>query len=171
MAGRLVQVATHTVTSAVSSITLTGINTDDVYELVCTNLVCATDDKDFLVRVTNGGTARTASNYFECTKNLRTDTTFSNSSISNGTQFQPFSALGSDTGESGNVVMQLYNFNNSSFESFMTMRSNYITEDPILFGMQGGGYYDVNEANDGVNLSWESSANFESGTATLYRYV
>lgn len=31
MAGKLVQVATNTVTSAVASVTLTGIDSDDVY--------------------------------------------------------------------------------------------------------------------------------------------
>ena len=31
MAGQLVQVATNTVTSAVASVTLTGIDSDDVY--------------------------------------------------------------------------------------------------------------------------------------------
>ena len=38
MAGKLVQIATNTVTSAVGSVTLTGINTDDVYMLSTYNV-------------------------------------------------------------------------------------------------------------------------------------
>ena len=40
MAGKLVQVATETVTSAVASVTLTGIDSDDVYTYY-NNVVCS----------------------------------------------------------------------------------------------------------------------------------
>ena len=37
-----------------------------------------------------------------------------------------------------------------------------------LTGEQGGGYLTVNSAIDGVNYSFISSGNIESGTFTLY---
>tara|TARA_R100000231_G_C5319461_1_gene162977 strand:- start:335 stop:463 length:129 start_codon:yes stop_codon:yes gene_type:complete len=39
----LVQVSTNTVSSAVASVTLTGINSDDVYMLTINNFVPSTD--------------------------------------------------------------------------------------------------------------------------------
>ena len=38
--GKLVQVATETVTSAVASVTLTGIDSDDVYMVAFNNVKC-----------------------------------------------------------------------------------------------------------------------------------
>ena len=55
MAGKLVQVATETVTSAVASVTLTGIDSDDVYMI-------ANQCDDTVVqrfRVTKSGPAQT----------------------------------------------------------------------------------------------------------------
>ena len=39
MAGQLIQVATETVTSAVANVTLTGIDSDDVYMFTFNNIV------------------------------------------------------------------------------------------------------------------------------------
>ena len=44
MAGKLVQVATNTVTSAVASVTLTGIDSDDVYMLAYNNVAPSNDN-------------------------------------------------------------------------------------------------------------------------------
>jgi len=171
MAGQLIQVATETVTSAVASVTLTGIDSDDVYMVTVANVIPTTDDKNLQVRVTVSGTAQTTSNYDEASKNLRTDTTFSNSGLTNLDRWQPQSASGSATGESGNLILYLFNFNNSSEYSFVTVESNYINASGNLFGHQGGGVYTVAEAHNGINFSLESSDTFESGTFTLYKVV
>ena len=119
MAGSLVKIQETTVTSAVASVTLTGIDsTYDVYMVQISNAIPTTDDKDLYTRVTVSGTAQTTSNYDEATKNLRIDTTFSNSALTNIDRWQPFSALGSDTGENGNITFYLFNFNNASEYSF-----------------------------------------------------
>ena len=82
MAGSLVKIQETTVTSAVASVTLTGIDsTYDVYMVQISNAIPTTDDKDLYTRVTVSGTAQTTSNYDEATKNLRIDTTFSNSAL------------------------------------------------------------------------------------------
>ncbi len=75
----LVQVATETVTSAVASVTLTGIDSDDVYMLAMNNVQPVNDSGYLLMRVTESGTANTTSNYDSAMKNLRADTSFSNS--------------------------------------------------------------------------------------------
>tara|TARA_R100001510_G_C7501586_1_gene105055 strand:+ start:22 stop:546 length:525 start_codon:yes stop_codon:yes gene_type:complete len=170
MAGSLIKIQETTVSSAVSSVTLTGIDsTFNVYKVVGSNIKSASDDKDLLMRVTVGGTAQTTSNYDEATKNLRNDTTFSNSGLPNLDKWQPFSALGNAAGENGNLVCYLFNFNNASKFSFCTRESVYNVADLALFGMQGGGVYTVAEAHDGINFSLESSTNFSSGTTfSLY---
>ena len=171
MAGKLVQVAGNIVTSAVSSVTLTGIDDDSVYVVIAANIKSASDDKDLIMRVTVGGTAQTTSNYDEATKNLRTDTTFSNSSLTNIDKWQPFSALGNATGENGNLICYLYNFNDASEYSFCTRESAYTPYDISLFGMQGGGVYTVAEAHNGIQFSLESSTNFTAGTFGLYKVI
>ena len=51
MAGKLVQVATETVTSAVASVTLTGIDSDDVYMVAYSDIAPSTDTADLRIRV------------------------------------------------------------------------------------------------------------------------
>ena len=56
MAGQLVQVATNTVTSAVSSVTLTGIDSDDVYMCAISNVIGSIDNQAVRFRLGNSGT-------------------------------------------------------------------------------------------------------------------
>ena len=62
MAGKLVQVATETVTSAVASVTLTGIDSDDVYMVAFNNVTRDSGSGHILLRVTVSGTADTTAN-------------------------------------------------------------------------------------------------------------
>ena len=70
MPGKLIQVATSTVTSATPSVTLTGINTDDVYMVTLNNVQGDTDVKNLQVQVTASGTAQTTANYDFAKKTL-----------------------------------------------------------------------------------------------------
>ena len=65
----LVQVATNTVTSAVSSVILTGIDDDSVYMLSINDVVASADGKQLTIRVTASGTAKTTSDYYLLLKN------------------------------------------------------------------------------------------------------
>ena len=77
----LVQVATETVTSAVASVTLTGIDSDDVYMLTVNNFIPSTDAQDMKIRVVESGTPNSTTNYDIAAKLLRPDTTFGNDSF------------------------------------------------------------------------------------------
>ena len=59
----LVQVSTNTVTSAVASVTLTGIDTDDVYMLAYNDWRTDTDAPQCRLRVTKSGSADVTANY------------------------------------------------------------------------------------------------------------
>ena len=173
MGNSLIKISETIVSSAVSSVMLTGIDsTYEVYKCVGSNLKSASDDKDLYMRVTKDvsgtSTAQTTSNYDEATKNMRNDTTYSNSALTNLDRWQPFSAMGNSAGENGNLVCYLFNFSQSNQYSFCTRESLYRVSDLEIFGMQGGGVYTVNEAHDGIEFSLESSTNFTSGNFTLY---
>jgi len=81
--GKLVQVATNTVTSAVASVTLTGINTDDVYMVAYNNWKCGTDTVQNRLRITKSGSADVTSNYDFASKIMYASTTFANNAQTN----------------------------------------------------------------------------------------
>ena len=109
MAGQLVQVATETVTSAVASVTLTGIDSDDVYMVALNNVTPATDNRNLLIRVTESGTPNTTANYDESAKFLDSTTTFGTQSNVNQAQWTNSLAIGNSTSDQTNGILYLYN--------------------------------------------------------------
>ena len=169
MAGSLIKIQEEIVTSAVASVTLTGIDsTYDVY-MVKMNNVTPTADTNFEMRVLASDVVQTTANYDKAMKVLRTDTAFSNSANTNQTSItvNGGSNIGTDTGEQFNGVQYLFNFNNASEYSFFTNETNFLNGTAIMLGTQGGGVYTVAEAHNGVQYYF-STGNIEAGTFTLY---
>ena len=173
MAGSLVKITETTVSSAVSSVTLTGINsTFDVYMVKIFGVHFATDRDSITMRVTTSGTPQTGSNYAYAGKFIGSDVSpFGNYNSSSDTDIRI--GLGADNSEKvANGILYLFNFNNASEFSFVTNEGVGFTSDADssgVRGFQGGGVYKVAEANDGVNFFEEfSGANIEGGTFTLY---
>ena len=169
MAGQLVQVATNTVTSAVSSVTLTGIDSDDVYMLALNNLAPATDNVSAYMRITKSGSADTTSNYDYAYKDLKAYSSFVTTSSTNQGRLN-FGNLGTNTSETLNAIFHLYNFNSSSEYSFATEEDVQIISNQNLRGNQGGFVHTVASASDGLYF-YMSSGNIASGTFTLYKVV
>jgi len=175
MAGKLIQVATETVTSAVASVTLTGIDSDDVYMLAVSNCIPVTNGANGELRVTKSGTAQSDSNYDFAFKGLRTDTTFSNLSSTGSSKWTyPIGwstrNTASEAGVSGNAIIYLYNFNSSSEYSFITVETATKYSGGTL-GPQGGAVHTVASASDGIHFQW-SSGNIDVGAVfTLYKVV
>ena len=165
----LVQVATNTVSSAVSGVILTGIDSDDVYMVAFNNVVGATNNVGLQIQLTKSGTAQSDSEYDYAYKNLRTDTTYSNTSGTNQTAIS-LGNTGTSTSESSQGIIYLYNFNSSSEYSFFTNETCHFNATPFLTGAQGGIVHTVASASDGVNFKM-SSGNIDSGTFTLFRVV
>ena len=168
MAGKLVQVATETVTSAVASVTLTGIDSDDVYMIAMNNVVPSNDTQLVQVRVTESGTPNSTSNYDYAYKQLKGHTGFSNGSSTNQSAWFIFCYTGTGANESTNGLMYLYNFNNASEYSFVTVEESTRTNAGNLQGNQGGGVFTSTSSCNGVNLSFQTG-NIASGTFTLYK--
>ena len=169
MAGQLVQVATNTISSAVSSVTLTGIDDDSVYLFTWVGVTCASDVNQNQIRITKSGTAQSDSEYDFASKQLFASTSFVDNAQVNQTSFLDL-YQGNNTGEMANGLMYLYNFNNSSEFSFVTREQVSLSFVPQLQGVMGGGVHTVASASDGVNY-FMASGNLTGGTFTLYKVV
>ena len=168
MAGSLIKIDEEIVSSAVASVTLTGINsTYDVYLLIMNNVSPATLNADVFLRVTESGTASSDSDYDLAYKQLRTDTTFTNITLTNQAQWQISGSLENEAGKTFNGHCYIFNANNSSEYTFITFENSYMADDATFLGNQGGGVYTQTTTVDGVSISFDTG-NIDAGTFTLY---
>ena len=165
----LVQVATNTVTSAVASVTLTGIDSDDVYMVTYTDVKHSADSQIY-ARVTESGTENSTSNYDVAQKYLRADTTFANLSDTNRT-FWDLVATNESSIRGHSGLLYLYNFNNSWEFSFITIETlGYHNTGNTVRGFVGGGVFTSSSNCNGIFI-YPQTGNFTAGTFTLYRVV
>lgn len=167
MAGSIGHIQTQTVTSSVAEVAFTNIDEDGIYMVAFTNVQCATDNKDMRIQLKNGSTTLTP--YDRGSKDLRTDISYSNNSVDGATRFDINNATGNSTGETGQGIFYLFNFNNANEYSYLTYETNYLTYTGGMIGQQGGGVVRQASACDTIKFYWESAANFTSGTFALYR--
>tara|TARA_R100001163_G_C5051566_1_gene188360 strand:- start:174 stop:695 length:522 start_codon:yes stop_codon:yes gene_type:complete len=169
MSGSLIKIQEVTVSSAVSSVTVTGIDsTYDVYKLIGSNFQCADDDKNLIIHFTATGTGDTTANYDSAFKQLVSGSGFTNSAGANSDALTIAPSLSNATNETSNIVLHLFNFSNASHYSYATLEANTILNNSEMRGLQGSIVLTVTAANDGVKFTWESNSNFSSGTFTLY---
>jgi hypothetical protein len=174
--GKLVQVATSTVSSPVSSVTLTGIDSDDVYMVAISNIAPETDVRYLQMRVTKDvsgtPTPQTTANYDRAVKQLRTGGTFVNGSGTNLTlMYACAEFLGTGTQEVANGIFYIYNASNPSEYTFFTKETTFRDYNSgELKGDMGGMVYTVAEVHNGIQF-FMSSGNIASGTFTLYKVL
>ena len=168
MAGSLVKIDEEIVSSAVSSVQVTGIDsTYDVYLLVMQNVSPATVNADVVLRVEESGTASTDADYDMAYKLLRADTTFNEISSTNQTKWVISGSLENEAGKTFNGHCYIFNANNSSEYTFVTIDNVYLADDGTMLGQQGGGVYTQTTTVDGLNISFDAG-NVDAGTFTLY---
>ena len=171
MAGSLIKIDEEIVTSAVSSVTLTGIDsTYDVYQVVGSNIRPASGYQ-LEARVTKGGSAQSDSEYDWAYKGMYTGGSFVNEGESNRDSFFIYNGYEETTasGRGNGLSMYLFNFNNASEYSFFTLEQTYLHSTGNLGGNQGGCVHTVASASDGVQFIWDGGVvNFEQGTFSLY---
>jgi len=167
MAGSLVLIDSETASSS-SSISLTGIDsTYNVYQVVTTNIVPATDGTTFYARFTESGTPNTSSNYDYADKELRTNAFTTDSAVDASAFFQGYEH-GSATGEQAGGIFHIFNATNSSEYTFLTYENYYFRDNGVLRGQQGGGVLTVTSAVDGIQFYYDSSVAIASGEFKLY---
>tara|TARA_B100001939_G_C16810138_1_gene559616 strand:- start:246 stop:752 length:507 start_codon:yes stop_codon:yes gene_type:complete len=166
----LLQVSTNTVTSAVSDVTLTGIDDDSVYMLVVNNFVPSTDAQDMKLQVVQSGSPNSSSLYHIAAKLYRTDTSYNNDASSGAqTEYDCSTAIGNDTGECANWIFHIYNANATEFTMFQ-QETVQLGHTALLVGRQGGGAFKGTGAVEGIKM-FAGSGNIQSGTFTLYKVV
>ena len=169
MAGSIIQVATNTVSSAVASVTLTGISTNDVYMLAFNNVTMNTSGSGLYFRTTTSGSADSDSEYDTAMKYLRSVNAFDPTSSVNGDKWG-LAPQRVDDGVSANTILNLFNFNNSSEYSFVTVDNCHFWSGSNEFaGYAGGSVHTVAEANDGIQFLTDSGRTFTAGTFTLFK--
>ena len=170
MAGSLIKIDEEIVTSAVASVTLTGIDsTYDVYVFQYNNVQSATVNKYMALRFTESGTPNTSANYDRAGKVLKANTTFSNNYGTNGTFFYTHQNLFStDAGQANNGTIYIFNANNASEYTFMTQDNVAVGASNLAWGNQGGGVFTVTSAVDGVHFYMEDTGNMDTGHFVLF---
>ena len=169
MAGSLIQVDTETVTSNVSSVSLTGISTDDVYMIACSNIFFDSND-DMKIRFTVSGSADTSSNYDYAHRAMYNNATMGNTGAENQSSLDTNQSTGTSGTHPINLIMYLFNFNNSSEYSFVTYENAHRATSNVRIGFfAGGGVLTEAQTTDGVHFFLGSGNNFANGTFTLYK--
>ena len=169
MAGSLIKIDKKIVSSAVASVTLTGIDsTYDVYMVKANNVSTTDDNSSIRLRVTtSGGGAQSTSNYDMAYKVLKSDAAFENKSETNQDNLHLFYAgISNVAAENFNAIMYLFNFNNSSEYSFVTTEVSALQYTGAMDGIQGGGVYTVAEAHNGVQIYVPNT--LDSGSFSLF---
>ena len=165
----LLQVSTNTVTSEVATVTLTGIDSDDVYMVAYNNWKCGTNTTQNRLRITKSGSADSTANYDFSSKLIYSTTSFFDNAQQNLT-FVGQDFIGTGTGEASNGILYLYNFNSSSEFSFITQEEVNFSHNPRLTGVMGGIVHTVASASDGIQFL-VSAGNITAGTFTFYKVV
>ena len=162
----LVQVATSTVTSATSTIAVNGIDSDDVYMVVCRNLIGDSQNPTPIIRVNKSSSAQSDSEYDYAMKGL-SSVTFTTRATYDSTGVVFIDNI--DT-YGGNAIIYLYDFNSSSKYSYATVESVANVSNQQA-GYVGGLIHKVASASNGVTIHLNTGGNYTSGTLTLYRVV
>ena len=167
MAGSLIKIDEEIVSSAVSSVPLTGIDsTYDVYFLAMNNVSPATLNADVYLRVTESGSASSDSDYDLAYKLLRTDTTFTDIAQTNQAQWAISGSLENEAGKTFNGHCYIFNANSSEY-TYITMENSYLADDGTFLGTQGSGVYTQTTTVDGVSISFDTG-NIDAGSFVLY---
>jgi len=171
MLGSLVQVNRATGTGSNASLTVSGIDSSNVY-VVYYSVRPVDNDKDLYVRVTTSGTADSDSEYDMTGVFQRADASPSTSDVHNSDKWFMNSAMPNDSNKWTSNLMYLYNFNDSSEFSYVTMDTTGWNDTVQSIADKGGAVHTVAEANDGINLTWESGSNFANGSElVLYKVL
>ena len=173
MAGSLIKVDEFTISSPVASVILGGANWDssyDVYKVVVNNVSPATANI-FRARITKDVTGtptpQTTTNYDFALKRFKTSGIFENNYNSNQNYIDVTDSFVNASTGNANLIMYIFNANNSSEYTFATTEVSQYTYAPSLRGQQGGFVFTVASAVDGINF-FTNADNFASGTFTLY---
>lgn len=165
----LLQVATNTITSAVSSVSLTGIDSDDVYMVAYSNVFMSSSGAQNRIRFTVSGSADTSNNYDRASKQMYTNQSFFNGFGTNQSHISSL-GLGTTSTQPDLGLLYLYSFNNASEFSTITREQIQTNSSSETAGIIGGAVLTVEQACDGIQF-FASTGNIASGTFSLFKVI
>ena len=168
MSGSLVLIDSATASNS-STVSLGGSDWDssyDVYMVIYDKIICDTDQKNFQIRVLKSSSADTTSIYDQAYKKLDSTTSFPTRQNENQAYWST-EELGTSTQVQNNGVLYLFNFNNGSEYSFITLEESSFNSLSQSTGRQGGGVHTVASASNGIQF-FMASGNIASGEFKLY---
>jgi hypothetical protein len=173
MSGSLIKLDEEIITTSTANVTLGAANWDtsyDVYQVIMTDVQLSANTS-VNMRMLLSGTAQDTSNYDRAYNVLRTDATTaaSNNTEQTSNMINGGTSVGSLTNHSFNCIQFLFSFNESSKSSHYTNEAVFLSEhgSEVLFGVNGGGMYEVSASHNGV-FYYPGSGTFESGKFSLF---
>tara|TARA_Y100000004_G_scaffold113872_1_gene127918 strand:- start:5855 stop:6355 length:501 start_codon:yes stop_codon:yes gene_type:complete len=160
-------ISRQVVTSSVSSVTLTGINTNDVHLLTYHN-VSATTSANGNMRLTESGTPNSSSNYDEGYQTMRSSTGMGFHTPELSSYFLLDWNVTSTINGTNNSVFIFNAYDSNNFTFITNNQTGWGVSSNELMSFNGGGVYHNTTQVDGIYY-YMSSGNIDNGTFSLYR--
>ncbi len=168
--GSLELIAEQTISGNVAQVDFTDIkeNIYDVHRLEIINARSDSDDKDFSLRVSVGGSFDVGANYHRALMSVDSNGGTEESKATTSSQMDITLHTGNATNEKANSYIYIYNAGNSAKMTFNTNQSTTLNVHGNCKMVFGGGLYDQTGIVDGFRIFMDGSGNIESGVFKLY---
>ena len=168
--GSLELIESQTISSNTAQVDFTNIKGAkyDVHILQASNIKNATDNQQFAIRMSVGGTFDTDNDYQRAIFTIATNGGTDESRDSNINNIFFTLNQGNATNEKGNGYAYFYNLHNSSKMSFVTLQTTTINVNGQYKMNFGGGVYDQTASVDGIRIFMSNGSNIASGVFNLY---
>ena len=168
--GSLELIESQTISSDTAQVDFTNIKGAkyDVHLLQASNIKNASDNQQFAIRMSVGGTFDTDNDYQRAIFTISADGGTDESRDSNINNIFFTLNQGNATNEKGNGYAYFYNLHNSSKMSFVTLQTTTINVNGHYKMNFGGGVYDQTASVDGIRIFMSNGSNIASGVFNLY---
>ena len=168
--GSLELIESQTISSDTAQVDFTNIKGAkyDVHLLQASNIKNASDNQQFAIRMSVGGTFDTDNDYQRAIFTISADGGTDESRDSNINNIFFTLNQGNATNEKGNGYAYFYNLHNSSKMSFVTLQTTTINVNGHYKMNYGGGVYDQTASVDGIRIFMSNGSNIASGVFNLY---
>jgi len=170
LGGSLELIESQTISSDTAQVDFTNIKGAkyDVHMLQASNIKNATDNQQFAIRMSVGGTFDTDNDYQRAIFTMSGDGGTDESRDTNINNIFFTLNQGNATNEKGNGYAYFYNLHNSSKMSFVTLQTTTINVNGQYKMNFGGGVYDQTASVDGIRIFMSNGSNIASGVFNLY---
>ena len=168
--GSLELIESQTISSDTAQVDFTNIKGAkyDVHVLQASNIKNASDNQQFAIRMSVGGTFDTDNDYQRAIFTISADGGTDESRDSNINNIFFTLNQGNATNEKGNGYAYFYNLHDSSKMSFVTLQTTTINVNGHYKMNFGGGVYDQTASVDGIRIFMSNGSNIASGVFNLY---